>query len=33
METIIRNALKGGKPNRKPYHPYGFRNLYKKISQ
>jgi hypothetical protein len=23
IETIIRNASKGGKPNRKPYHPYG----------
>ncbi len=29
-EATIRNALKGGKPNRKPYHPYGCRNLYKK---
>ncbi len=26
LETIIRNTSKGGKPNRKPYHPYGFRN-------
>jgi hypothetical protein len=30
---IIRNASKGGKPNRKPYHPYGFRNLFKTINQ
>jgi hypothetical protein len=22
METTIRNASKGGKPDRKPYHPY-----------
>ncbi len=29
VETIIRNAPKGGKPNGKPYHPYGFRKLYK----
>jgi hypothetical protein len=26
IETIIRNASKGGKPDRKPYHPYCFRN-------
>jgi hypothetical protein len=26
QETIIRNAWKGGKPNRKLFHPYGFRN-------
>jgi hypothetical protein len=23
----MRNESKGGKPNRKPYHHYGFRNL------
>ncbi len=23
--TLYKNASKGGKPNRKPYHPYGFR--------
>jgi hypothetical protein len=32
IETIFRNAIKGGKPGgkagRKSYHPYGFRNLY-----
>ncbi len=33
IETIIRNALKGGKPNRKPYHPYGFRNVNKTTNQ
>jgi hypothetical protein len=27
LETIDRNASKGGKPNRKPFHPNGFRNL------
>ncbi len=32
IETIIRNALKGGKPNRKPSHPNGFRNTYKIIN-
>jgi hypothetical protein len=26
IETTIRNAPKGGKPDRKPYHSYGFRN-------
>jgi hypothetical protein len=26
--TLFRDALKGGKPDRKPYHPYGFRNPY-----
>jgi hypothetical protein len=26
IETLIRNAAKGGKPDRKPYHPYGFIN-------
>jgi hypothetical protein len=26
IETTIINALKGGKPDRKPCHPYGFRN-------
>jgi hypothetical protein len=26
IETTVRNAWKGGKPDRKPYHPYGFRN-------
>jgi hypothetical protein len=31
METIIRNVLKGGKPSRKPYHKYCFRNLFKKL--
>jgi hypothetical protein len=31
IETLIRNASKGGKPNRKPYHPYGFINLYKTL--
>ncbi len=33
IETIFRNALKGGKPGRKSYHPYGFRNLYKTLNQ
>jgi hypothetical protein len=28
-----RNASKGGKPDRNPYHPYGFRNPYKTINQ
>jgi hypothetical protein len=32
IETLIRNASKRGKPNGKPYHPYGFRNLYSKQS-
>jgi hypothetical protein len=32
-ETIIRNASKGGKPNRKQYLPYGFKNRYKTINQ
>jgi hypothetical protein len=30
---FIRNASKGGKPNRKPYYHYGFRNPYKRINQ
>jgi hypothetical protein len=29
-KKIIRNASKGEKPNLKPYHPYGYRNLYNK---
>ncbi len=29
-EKIIRNAFKRGKPVRKPYHPYCFRNLTNK---
>jgi len=33
IETKIRNASKGGKPGRKPYHPYNFRNLDKKVNQ
>jgi hypothetical protein len=33
IETIIRDTLKGGKPGRKPYYPYGFRNPYKTINQ
>jgi hypothetical protein len=33
METILRNAPKGGKPDRKPYHPYGLRNPYKIINE
>jgi hypothetical protein len=33
IETIIINALKGRKPDRKPYHPYGFRNPYKTINK
>jgi hypothetical protein len=33
METILRNAPKGGKPDRKPCHPYGFRNPYKIINE
>jgi hypothetical protein len=33
IETIIRKASTGGKPNRKPYHPYGLINLYKEINQ
>ncbi len=28
----MRNATKGGKPNRKPYPPYGFGEIYKKQS-
>ncbi len=31
--TTVRNASKGGKPNRKPYHPFSFINLYKTIKQ
>ncbi len=31
IETTIRNASKVGKPGRKPYHPYSFRNLTKKL--
>ena len=27
------NASKGGKPDRKPYHPCGFRNPYKTINK
>jgi hypothetical protein len=33
IEIAIRNVLKGGKPNRKPYNPYGFRYPYKTINQ
>jgi hypothetical protein len=33
IEKTVRNASKGGKPDRKPYHPYGFRNPYKTINQ
>jgi hypothetical protein len=33
IETIIRNAPKGGKSNRQSYHPYGFRNLYKSTNE
>jgi hypothetical protein len=31
MEKIIRNALKGGKTDKKPYQYYGFINPNKKI--
>ncbi len=37
METIIMNAWKGGKPDRKPdrkpYYPYGFIYLHKTSNQ
>jgi len=37
IETIYRNAMKGGKPGGKPGKnhttPYGFINLYKTINQ
>jgi hypothetical protein len=33
IEITIRNASKRGKPDRKPYHPYGFKKPYKIISQ
>jgi hypothetical protein len=33
IKTTTRNASKGGKPDRKPYSPYGFRILYKTINQ
>jgi hypothetical protein len=33
IETIIRNAAKGRKTNRNPYHPYGLRNINKTINQ
>ncbi len=33
FETTIRNASKWGKPDRKPYATYGFRNIYKTINQ
>jgi hypothetical protein len=33
IEKIMRNGSKGGNPNRKPYHPYGLRILYKTINQ
>jgi hypothetical protein len=25
IETTVRNSSKGGKPDRKPHHPYGLR--------
>jgi hypothetical protein len=32
IETkILKKASKGGKPDRNPYHPYGFINPYKTI--
>jgi hypothetical protein len=32
IETTVRNASKGGKPDRKPYNPNGFINSYKTIN-
>jgi hypothetical protein len=31
-KATIRNASKEGKPDKKPYHPYGFRNPYKTMN-
>jgi hypothetical protein len=33
IEALIISAAKGGKPERKPYHPYGFKNLYNTFNQ
>ncbi len=33
IKTTIRNAPKGGKPDRNPYHHYGFRSPHKIINQ
>jgi hypothetical protein len=33
IATIIIDASKGGKPDSKPCHPCGSRNLYKTINQ
>ncbi len=33
MKNLFIGVNKAEKPDRKPYHPYGVRNFYKRINQ